>query len=66
MVAGAHLRSDISLRQELGVGKWALRHGLQLLRDEGLVRTVRGTVRSSMHAIPGTLLPRSWSKSRHD
>jgi hypothetical protein len=36
------LGSEKALCRELGVGRWALRHGLQLLRDEGLVRTAPG------------------------
>jgi DNA-binding GntR family transcriptional regulator len=39
---GATLGTATMLCQELHVGKWALRHALQLLRDEGLVRSVPG------------------------
>jgi DNA-binding GntR family transcriptional regulator len=38
----AYLGTAKTLCQELKVGKWAMRHGLQLLRDEKVVRTVPG------------------------
>ena len=39
---GSQLGTEKALCQELGVGKWSLRHALALLRGEGTVQTVVG------------------------
>ncbi|MBF9132625.1 winged helix-turn-helix transcriptional regulator [Plantactinospora sp. S1510] len=41
-VAGAPLPSEVTLSQEYGVGRDAVRQALALLRSEGLVSTERG------------------------
>ncbi len=39
---GSHIGREVDLCRELNVGKWALRHALELLRADGLVQTIIG------------------------
>ncbi|AVT32459.1 GntR family transcriptional regulator [Plantactinospora sp. BC1] len=58
--AGAPLPSEVTLSQEYGVGRDAVRQALALLRSEGLVSTERGErsrVRTPPERVPVELPP---------